>query len=123
MSKYKIIRILIIIAFPLCVYFFIIPKIDSYGRCANQKRALKKSYNGIVLNKYIDNSNHNYHTLLLNHTPKKVPIAGFELTHTNDSIYSFIEVGDSIFKEKGSKFLYVYKDGEMFDFHLFIDCY
>lgn len=87
------------------------------GNEAFYKRALEnrkeESYSGIVIEKYIDSSQHR--TPMLKFTSNtSVPL--------ENSFWDEVEVGDSIVKVKGESNIYLYKDSQLkqvFDYNVY----
>lgn len=87
------------------------------GNEAFYKRALEnskeESYSGIVIEKYIDSSQH------------CTPMIKFTSNSSNAAINSFwdeVEVGDSIVKVKGQPNIYLYKNNQLkqvFDYNVY----
>ncbi len=98
----------IIIAF---TFFFIqVPKAMIGDPCEYEERFRNRKWNGIVIKKYKDSSNHNYETIEINSGSESELIR--ELTLFSETNFAKINIGDSISKEKGDLFATLFMENE-----------
>ena len=98
--KNKILFIIIPIC-ALCYYLIFTP----CGSYLFDKRFYKKEFSGVIVKTYVDVKNHNDRIIIideLNETHKKKKIF---TPDCNDDIYCFVNLGDTIIKEKDCNLL------------------
>lgn len=89
--------------------------VDSYA-CAVEQEFYREDYCGKVVNKFIDQNNHRFNTILLN--PKKEIV----LVRDTSGLYSFILKGDSIIKIKNREYLTLIRDGRIYNYKIYFGC-
>lgn len=88
--------------------------------CIHFKTLENLSYRGVVINKFIDSTQHNYPTIVI----KKMDNSRFkfDLTHDKSGIYNFLLIGDTIVKRKESYQIEVSRNGMKNTFVLDYGC-
>lgn len=99
------------------VVIFFISQPSSEKICIQQYEKEKSVYyDGIVTNKYIDSTEHNYRTIILsNHK-------SLWMDWDESGLYEFIEVNDSIVKDTGSYEVRLYRDSIEYNFIIDFGC-
>jgi len=90
--------------FIIVILFFALIKIISlnapYRGCVSHSKLIENLYlNGIVLNKFEDKANHLNRTFVVFQNQVKIEV---NIEGDTSGLYNFINVGDSIYKEKNS---------------------
>ncbi|MFW0737429.1 hypothetical protein [Flavobacterium sp. T12S277] len=104
-KKENILKILVLVILLTAIGFwadYLSGNDDFYKRALENRK--KESYSGIVIEKYIDSSQH------------RTPMLKFTSSSNTAVVNSFwdeIEVGDSIVKVKGQPNIYLYKNNEL----------
>ena len=103
LTKTNLIILLSIISILIIGWIIISKFLDSVYENSPDKKASEYykeySYEGIVSNKFIDNEQHNYQTVLIQNGQKTDKLL---LDFETSGLFEFIKVGDSIFKKKNS---------------------
>ena len=81
------------------VFFWLQPSIKDIN-CNHFKSLRNVTYNGVVINKFIDSTQHNYPTVVIRQIDNS--IYKFDLTHDKSGLYGFLLIGDTLVKRKGS---------------------
>ncbi len=110
------------ILLPLFAYAAITQMSKSTARIECQYRDYFKNreWNGIVVNKYLDEENHNYKTIGVENDERTYKIQGLILSEFNN--YQLIQIGDSISKIKGELILHLYRSNEAIELKSDFDC-
>ena len=77
--------------------------------CACEEDLKKRSFNGIVLNKYKDYNQHAYPAIKISSGNLYSKEYFFE--GENSGCYNFVQIGDSLVKEKGSLVINLIRNG------------
>ncbi|WP_428329642.1 hypothetical protein [Mucilaginibacter sp.] len=72
--------------------------------CSDKSEFINSTYNAIVINKYLDEKNHNFKTVLYSTNNKLIEIRFIDDT---SGYYEFVKPGDSILKSKNTDLLTV----------------
>lgn len=117
MNKLKIIwGILGIIGFILTL-IFILSQPSNNEICIQQyEKERKRTYAGFVTDKFIDDKEHNYKTLILN---KQQTIW---MNWDVSGLFEFLEVNDNVVKDSGSYEVIVYRDSLEYSFIINYGC-
>ncbi|PAM92260.1 hypothetical protein B4N84_25995 [Flavobacterium sp. IR1] len=97
-KKYKKHWNIVIIIFIVVLVF--ISFFQESAEKINYKTELNQNYKGIVLNKYIDSSDHSI---------CKLKLKTGKIINVWDNCYEKVNIGDSIVKKKGSFNFFIYK--------------
>lgn len=94
LKKAKLIYTLVALSIGIVWFYF---QIKKQGTCQDaEKMELNVEYNGIMLKKYIDKSNHLFEIIEIGN---KNRIQKIMLDWDESGMYEFVEIGDSIVKE------------------------
>lgn len=97
-----LLKTLIILGLMFFIFRYWFPKIgEEYSGCSEYEDMITESIKGTVIDKYIDNKNHNYKTIVLREAEesrKKVLTQGYA------SLYKQIQIGDSLKKNINEDF-------------------
>lgn len=101
----------------LFVIIFFIYHFESPLKIRNEKfrRDLKLSFNGIVIDKFVDSVNHNYKTILIKENLDTTRFI-FDFDRTNT--FHYIKTGDSIIKDKGDSAILIIRNKNRKEFTL-----
>ena len=92
----------------------------SENACKTMTNRVKSLYvNGLIIDKYLDEKSHLHETLIINNSEKKLM---FIIPNDRSGLYSFVELGDSIFKEKESLECYIKRDSSLIRFEMNFGC-
>ena len=89
-------------------------------KCEYQEYFKNREWNGIVVNRYLDEENHDFKTISVENDDRAYKIQGQILSEFNN--YDLIQVGDSISKIKGELMVHLYKSTEEIELKLEFDC-
>ena len=98
-----LIVLLIAILFYLMLYFIVPKNINVITRMNMEFEEIE--FTGLVLNKYKDKNNHNYPIIKIKPL-KSLNSRKIYLIRERSGVYSSINVGDTIYKKKGSMNVY-----------------
>ncbi|WP_291286434.1 hypothetical protein [Flavobacterium sp.] len=104
-KKENILKILVLVILLTAIGFwadYLSGNDDFYKRALENRK--KESYSGIVIEKYIDSSQHRTPMLKLTSSSNTAVV---------NSFWDEVEVGDSIVKVKGQPNIYLYKNNEL----------
>ena len=113
----KYFRILVIIVLFVTFLIKIIPVMSINSRCVDYDNFLKISLNGVVIKKYIDSTQHSYHTIeIKNFENLKIERIILDLDtsdlftniNVNDMVYKVIN-SDSVFRIKNNQKIFLSK--------------
>lgn len=108
-TKYIILAIIVFL-----VFYFLIPSVN-YSNCINAERFMKSSFEGIVVNKYLDNQQHSVPTIeVLNDHGQ---VNKLYLFGEYSGLYESISLHDTIVKSKGSSNVFKQRNGAFEFFH------
>lgn len=88
--------------------------------CRTEKIAMEESFKGKLIDKYRDNLNHNYETILISFEGNIYNSRIFVMDQS-DSFYNLI-IGDSLFKEAGSLQIMVKRGDKISEIDLIYNC-
>lgn len=122
MSKRNRLRYAFII---LCLVLFIITRLSTsnapYRACRDREEYMKdKEICGIVTKKFRDKEDHIYPKLIIKESNNKE--LKLNLVIDKSGLFDFIQVNDSIVKEKESLYLIVFRKGEKYEYTLEYNC-
>lgn len=110
-----------LIAIPILA-IFIFYQINKYGsNCQKFSNDVNShEFSGVVVKKYYDKKNHDYHTVEY----KQADLIVHKLTYPNDrsGLFNFLNKGDSIVKLSGSSKVIVNRKDKAFEFFLDFGC-
>lgn len=101
------------------VSIFIFTNDDKFSNslaCTKKEEFKNEIYQGILIRKYIDQSNHGSQTLIFNRNLVLV------LARDTSGFYNFIQKNDSIVKEKNSDFITVHRNNKVEKFEIYFGC-
>ncbi|MGZ3873963.1 MAG: hypothetical protein ACXVJD_13655, partial [Mucilaginibacter sp.] len=99
--KNKIIVMLIGWSLMYLIFFRLLPYLtDKYHGCYIHQDVYKQVIKSTILDKYVDSKNHNYETITYIGRDNKEETMVF--TPEFGALYDFLNIGDSIIKEKSS---------------------
>ena len=90
------------------IFIWLQPSIKDIN-CSHFKTLKNVSYKGVVINKFIDSTQHNYPIVVVRQIDNS--IYKFDLTHDRSGLYRFLQIGDSIVKSKGAYNIEVIRSG------------
>jgi len=103
-------RIIIFVVVTLIVSYFIFITEDDFCNDKMSHYVRPMILKGIVTDKYIDTTNHSLPRIILNtNVSNREIITAYDLKNF-DSLYYYIEVGDSIFKKAGDSIFHIKRD-------------
>jgi hypothetical protein len=117
MNINKYLRITILFA---TIIFIIYAESKNKGACGYAKSFFEQNINGVIIDKFVDASNHNNPTIIIfdNSVEKKLL-----LFHNNDAhVYSYLSVKDSIYKAAKSYELDIKRNGKITKMALNFGC-
>jgi len=110
LRKYKY---LVIVVLFLLVVYFIVPSIN-YTNCRSSQRFHKIIFDGVVVKKYLDRSEHSMPTIEILDLNDSLTEISFFGEHTG--IYDRINISDSLRKIRGSNEILIKTRGEYLQF-------
>lgn len=89
--------------------YFLLLVVAFLGSCTNCEFQMKShfdplTFNGIVIEKYLDQENHLYPTIIVSESDNKEFLFPYE-RFSGKPFFDYVQVGDSIFKENGSRII------------------
>jgi hypothetical protein len=106
--------------FIVALVFYI--SIVSFSKCANMAMCAEEDhfkengYSGIVIRKFLNDKNHRFRTLSLTGGDEMI------LVLDTTKLYDFVQPGDSIIKKRGSKEVFVKRNGKVVSYVVYFDC-
>lgn len=116
-NKFKYLVIIFCIA-PI-VFFFIRSFFTSSHLCELSSKFKKSEYNGVVIDKYLDQKNHRTKTITIKVNESNIDLI---LPRDTSSFFDFIVLGDSLFKEEQQNFIGVYRKDSLKTFKIYFGC-
>ena len=110
-----ILGILIMIVLALIILTYDKDLYKNYA-CIKHKEFFKEKWEGIVNEKYLDNSNHNAETIRLQSQ------INYVMFMDGSAFFKFIEKGDSIVKITNTDIINVYRNGNKYEFKIYFGC-
>jgi hypothetical protein len=110
-----VIGFMLIILFPILLIYFD-KELELAHDCSKLNEFKNEVFYGQIVRKFIDSDNHNVKSIEM--FPSKV----FQFYYTEEEIYDFIQVGDSINKFIKSDTIEVYRNGDLHKFNLTFGC-
>jgi len=106
----KALKIIVYCLILLPVLLTIISQLNKNSRCITYDNFLKTSLDGVVVNKYIDSSQHSYPTLEIKNL-KNLELNKLNLVLDTTSFYDDVSVSDTIYKELNNDSVFRFKNG------------
>lgn len=113
---------LFILTFPifLGILFFSSAPSSNFARCEIVEHFKNQEYRGVMIDKYIDNEQHATETVVLQGIENKINV--YDFSYLNESNFEYVQIGDSVIKNKGQLYILVIRDTIQKQFYLSIDC-
>ncbi len=88
--------------------------------CRTEKMAMEEFFKGKLIDKYRDNRNHNYETIVVSFEGNNYDSRIFVLDQSET--FNSLIIGDSLFKEAGSLHIMLKRGDEMSEIDLIYNC-
>lgn len=105
-----------IVALVLYMSIVSFSKCANIATCAEEDHFKENGYSGIVIRKFLNGKNHRFRTLSLTGGDEMI------LVLDTTKLYDFVQPGDSLIKKRGSKEVFVKRNGKVVSYVVYFDC-